>query len=91
MGEQAGRYVDMGELQRMLDALESPAMREALEEQDPEFALEILQRYFAAGELARADMRAFFDSDGPRMVHEAKLKHHDGVPTSADLKTWATR
>lgn len=42
MGEQAGRYVDMGELQRMLDALESPAMREALEEQDPEFALEIL-------------------------------------------------
>lgn len=63
-------------------------MREALEAQTPEFALEILNMYLDGDEATRADMRAFFDSDGPRMTHEAKLKHNRGIPTSADLNDW---
>lgn len=62
------------------------AMREAIESQDPAFAAECVQRWVEADPASRAE--AFFESDGPRKVHEARLKIEDNVPTSAELEKW---
>jgi hypothetical protein len=64
-------------------------MRDALADQKPEFVAEMIERWRVADEETRADILAFFESDGPRRVHEAKVKHEDGTPTSADLDAWA--
>ena len=61
-------------LQKLLSDLDCDSMRAALELQDPAFSLEILNLYDQADEPGRSDMRAFFDSEGPRRVHEAKVR-----------------
>jgi len=72
---------------RSILALLPEPMRAAVEAQESNFAGEMAQRYLLApDEETRADILAFFESDGPRKVHESKLKHNDGIPTSADLE-----
>lgn len=66
-----------------------PKMREALERQTPEFARECAESYRAADEESKADILAFFESEGPRVVHEVKLKYEDGTPTSEELEGWS--
>jgi len=46
------------------------------------------QRWLDGDEVTRLDIEAFFESDGPRKVHEIKAKHKDGTPTSSDLEGW---
>lgn len=60
-------------------------MRASLRAQKPDFAREMAQRYLDADEAGKADITAFFESDGPRKVHESRLKIDDGIPTSHDL------
>jgi hypothetical protein len=45
--------------------------------------------YLGADAFGRADIEAFFESDGPRRAHEAELKVNEAVPTSDDLVQWA--
>lgn len=73
------------QLEALLAQIPEP-MRSALREQDDEFAEEMALAYCSANDLAKADIMAFFESDGPRMVHESKLKIEDGTPTSDDLR-----
>lgn len=47
--------------------------------------------YLDGDERERRDILDFFESDGPRKVHEARQKHEDGTPTSADLDEWLGR
>lgn len=63
-------------------------MRDDLRQQDPTFARELAVAYLDADPVTQADMAAFFDSDGPKKVHDLKLEHEDGTPTSADLADW---
>lgn len=74
----------MSALDVLLERVPEP-MRSALREQEPDFAEELALDYCRASEAGKADILAFFESGGPRMVHEAKLKRQDGTPTSADL------
>lgn len=66
----------------LFDKIPDGPMKDALRDQDPAFAEEMAQRWLDGDEATRADIEAFFESDGPRMVHEAKLKHEDGTPTT---------
>lgn len=77
----------MTELERLLEKIPEP-MRSDLREQDPVFAAEIARDYLAASPESQADMLAFFESDGPRRVGEAKQREEDGTPTSGDLERW---
>jgi hypothetical protein len=61
-------------------------IREALKGQTPAFREEMRRRWREADEASRSDILAFFESDGPRKIHEAKLKLEEGIPTSADLE-----
>jgi len=74
------------DLAARIAALPCAEMRDALAAQEPGFAAEMLDLWDDAGADGRADIEAFFLSDGPRLVHEVKLRHTDGVPTSADLE-----
>lgn len=84
----------------MTDALEAlfaqlpdGAMKDALRAQDEDFAEEMLLAYFAGDEATQADIRAFFDSDGPAKVERVKQeikRSEDGTPTADDLNGWAT-
>lgn len=68
-----------------IDRLPDGRMKDALREQEPAFAEEMAKRYLDADPESRVDISAFFDSDGPRKIHEAKLRILDGIPTAADL------
>ena len=74
-------------LEELLLAIPEP-MRSALHEQEPEFARECALDYLTAEPDGQADMLAFFESDGPKKVDQAKQKHEHGTPTSADLEEW---
>ncbi len=65
-----------------------PKMRHAMEHQEPEFAMSMARDYLAGDEATRLDVAAFFDSDGPKVVHDLKVEHEDGTPTSHDLDGW---
>jgi hypothetical protein len=78
-------------LERLLAQIPDGPMKDALRAQDEDFAEEMLLDYLAADEPTQADIRAFFDSGGPRMVEEAKqeiLRDEDGTPTARDLEGW---
>lgn len=64
-------------------------MIDAVLGQSDSFAHGTLDIFEKASDEDKADHLAFFDSGGPRMIHEAKTKHADGTPTSADLERWA--
>lgn len=66
-----------------------PKMQEALKSQTPEFAQECAQSYREADEESKADIAAFFESEGPKKVHDLKKRDEDGTPTSDDLEGWA--
>ena len=74
-----------------LERLPEGLMKEALREQEPEFAEERAQKWLEADSITRRDIEAFFESDGPKKVHQAKLKVREGVPTSADLNRMLRR
>lgn len=74
-----------------LDQIPEGPMRDSLLEQEAAFAEEMAQRYLDAGEDTRSDILAFFESGGPRMVHEAKCALADGTPTSAELERHLNR
>ena len=71
-----------------LDELLARVDHQPLEGQDRSFVADMAWRYVHADEPTRADFRAFIDCDGPRRVHEVKLKHQKGIPTSEDLERW---
>lgn len=75
---------------RRVLALLPESMRGPLEAQAVAFFCRETVAYLNADESTRKDIAAFFESDGPRKVHEAKLQHEEGVPTSADLEKWAS-
>lgn len=75
------------ELEALLAKIPEP-MRSDLREQEPELAAEIACDYLAASPESQADMLAFFESEGPRRVSEAKQRDEDGTPTSSDLEGW---
>lgn len=64
-------------------------LRDALRLQSPDFAQECARAYLDADEPSRADILAFFESDGPRKVHEAKQHIEHGIPTSEEIEGWA--
>lgn len=61
-------------------------IREALEGQPVELVTDTVETWRNADEETRADILAFFESDGPEKVRQAKLKVEGGVPTVADLE-----
>lgn len=65
------------------------AIREALAGQPLDLVTDTVETWATADDATRADILAFFESDGPRRVHEAKVKHRDGTPTASDLEGWA--
>jgi len=72
----------------LIDDLPDGPMKQALQEQASEMAQSFLKDYLAFDELTQADIRAFFESQGPKRVHEKLLKNSEGTPTSSDLKSW---
>lgn len=66
------------------------SMRDALYVQEPHFAYEMARDYLNADRITQLDIAAFFDSDGPKVVHDLKVQHEDGTPTSHDLAGWPT-
>lgn len=67
-------------------------MRSALERVEPinpELAAESADAYREADDITRADILAFFESDGPERVRQVRLRHEEGVPTASDLAGWA--
>lgn len=66
------------------------AMRAALYKQEPHFAYEMAHDYLHADRITQLDIAAFFDSNGPKVVHDLKTQHEDGTPTSHDLAGWPT-
>lgn len=67
----------------MVDPLE-----EALRDQRPEFAAEVRRAFRRADSTTKADILAFFSSDGPARLGERVLKAKDGTPTTSDLENW---
>lgn len=65
-------------------------IQDALVGQPRELIDDTLKTWAESDEDTRADILAFFESDGPEKVRQARLKHEDGVPTAADLKDWAS-
>lgn len=61
-------------LERLIAELPSAAMREALAQQKPEFALKLIKEFNAAPERAQAEIIAFFEADGPRRIEEIKSR-----------------
>lgn len=89
MGSPDNRDATIADLDAQLARLPDGPMKEALRTQGVEFASSLLRDYLAADSITQADMRAFFESDGPRLAHEVELKIDEGIPTSADLGRWA--
>lgn len=77
-------------LEALLERMPEGPMKDALREQRPELAVDLARDYLAADAAGRTDMDAFFASEGPRRVHEAKLKIDDAIPTSRDLARWGS-
>lgn len=59
---------------------------DAMKEEEPVFALECVWRYKIASPEGRLDMASFYDSGGPNMVRQVRLRAEQGVPTSEDLR-----
>lgn len=74
-----------------LESVPAALLDALLEHFDPSEAIEIAQAYLDAPEEDQAGMLAFVTEDGPRRVHEIRLKHESGTPTSADLHRWLER
>jgi len=64
------------------------ALRVELEAVDCGRALDLARQFVSSNEEDQAGMMAFIESAGPRRVHELKVNHRDGTPTSADLASW---
>lgn len=67
-------------------------MRSALERVaplDPALVADSAELYREADDATRADILAFFESDGPEKVRQLRLRHDEGVPTASDLAGWA--
>ncbi len=65
-----------------------PKMADALVQQDDVgFAADMLMKYFNADAASRADIEAFFESDGPAKVEDAHWRH-GGIPTPGQLRSW---
>ena len=64
------------------------ALRRELLRLPPEIANEIAQHYLESNAEDQAGMMSFIECDGPRKIRELAVKHHDGTPTSEDLKRW---
>ena len=83
-----GRDVSKIDVPALIARLDCESMREALAEREPEFALECIEAYYEASEEDQAGMREFFESGGPRTIHQLKMQLQDGTPTVADLERW---
>lgn len=67
----------MIDLTRPLRELLPRNMADALDaEGGTEFIADMTRRYLEADEDSRADIRAFFDSNGPAKVQDAHDRHH---------------
>jgi hypothetical protein len=78
-------------LEALLAQIPDGPMKDALRAQEPDFAEEMLLAYLEGDEAEQADIRAFFDSNGPAKVEECKqeiLRDEDGTPTARDLEGW---
>ncbi len=60
-------------LDELFEQLHDGPMKDALREANPEFAEEMLRDYFDSTCMEQADIRAFFDTDGPARMAGAKL------------------
>lgn len=75
------------ELKQLLERV-PPSLREALEQADPENALDLARQFLASDAEDQAGMMEFIASEGPRRVRDLKTKHRDGTPTASDLADW---
>jgi hypothetical protein len=78
---------DEDDLDALIERLPE-VMRGPFRDQDPIFAREMAVTFLDASDETKADIEAFFASDGPRRFREHKLKHEDGTPTSDELEGW---
>jgi hypothetical protein len=74
-------------IEDLFEKLPNGPMKDSLQEQDVIFAAEMAQRYIEADPETKNDILDFFEYDGPRRVHEARLKVIENIPTSDDLET----
>ena len=73
----------------VLSALLPGKMAEALDADDnPQFIAEMLGRYLLADEDSKADIIAFFDSDGPAILEDVHVRETTATPTAEELSEW---
>lgn len=72
----------------MTDELPEIILAALAERNDPELEADTRRMWADADSLARVDILAFFESDGPEKIRQCHLRREDGIPTAHDLHGW---